>query len=86
MNGDKVFYKIQDGCITESVKKNWAGDKRKSFTPKNHSYRGVWTIIDEFNRADIDKAFGQLFTALRTRQMKTPTDSLDQAYQIIKSI
>ena len=44
------------------------------------NYRGVWLVIDEFNRADIDKAFGQLFTALRTRRLKIPTIS-DTSYK-----
>ena len=46
----------------------------------NH-YRGVWLIIDEFNRADIDKAFGQLFTALRTRKLKIPTSEVGKSYK-----
>ena len=70
MNDKDVVYMIQDGCVTESIRKNWIGDKRSSKTIKGHAYRGIWTIIDEFNRADIDKAFGQLFTALRTLEMK----------------
>jgi len=84
MKDDKVHYKIQDGCVTESVKKNWYGDLRKSTTLNGHNYRGVWAIIDEFNRADIDKAFGQLFTALRTREMKIPTDQPESTFEIIK--
>ena len=83
MKEGNVQYQIQDGCVTESVKKNLYGDIRKSFTFKGHNYRGVWAIIDEFNRADIDKAFGQLFTALRTREMKIPSDSLELSYESI---
>lgn len=84
MNGNEVVYKIQDGCVTESVRKNWLLGKRSSKTIDGHAYRGVWAIIDEFNRADIDKAFGQLFTALRTREMKIPTDSISEISDLLK--
>jgi MoxR-like ATPase len=82
MNGDNVTYKIQDGCVTESVRKNWDGAQRTYSPGKKESFRGVWTIIDEFNRADIDKAFGQLFTALRTKDLKAPTDRLENYEKI----
>ena len=84
MKNDQVIYKIQDGCVTESVRKNWIGEKRASKTIDGHAYSGVWATIDEFNRADIDKAFGQLFTALRTRQMKIPTDSINRTTDSLK--
>ena len=83
MDGDKVKYKIQDGCVTESVRKNWDGKIRK-YHSEGGNFRGVWTIIDEFNRADIDKAFGQLFTALRTRELKVPTDLLNESHESLK--
>jgi len=83
MDGDKVKYKIQDGCVTESVKKNWEGNSRKYHFARGRNYNGVWTIIDEFNRADIDKAFGQLFTSLRTRELKIPTNLFNESNETI---
>lgn len=50
----------------------------------NHRYRGNWLVIDEFNRADIDKAFGQLFTSLRTRSLKLPTNEIGKSYKDMK--
>ncbi len=76
----EATYSIQNGCVVETVQKNWeggvAGGKRVKIERddfRDKPYNGVWLIIDEFNRADIDKAFGQLFTSLRTRKLKIPT-------------
>jgi MoxR-like ATPase len=48
VGNDLTAYK---GCVTRAVEKC-----RKS--------RAHWLIIDEFNRADIDKAFGAMFTGI----------------------
>lgn len=42
-----------------------------------------WLIIDEINRADIDKAFGQLFTVLSGKSVELPYSVNDKPVTII---
>ena len=65
--------------------KNWNrnGVKwQRTYNVQNDSqYKGTWLVIDEFNRADIDKAMGQPFTALETKRLKVPTSDPSKAYE-----
>lgn len=72
MHGTVPIYKIQYGCVVKSVLQSW--EIKGSKLEQKNNFRGKWTIIDEFNRADIDKAFGQLFTSLETKELLIPTD------------
>ena len=64
MKNNSPTYKFQRGCVTETVYKSW-----NNKISNNLKYRGTWLVIDEFNRAEIDKAFGQLFTSLESKKL-----------------
>ena|GEM_PF-4169907 len=84
----EVTYLVQKGCVSDSVSRNWSDTNGKSGqrikpTIDGKQYRGIWLVIDEFNRANMDRAFGQLFTALEYKRLKIPTVHPERAYEEI---
>ncbi|MBT6646700.1 MAG: AAA domain-containing protein [Thaumarchaeota archaeon] len=84
IENNQPTYDIQNGCVVETVIKNSQARKDHSRYSPDKPYCGTWLVIDEFNRAEIDKAFGQLFTALRTQELKIPTNKAGKSYEDLK--
>jgi MoxR-like ATPase len=88
MRNNSLSYEVQLGCVSGTVIKNWSKTEPNKLRAYNiHDgikYRGTWLIIDEFNRADIDKAMGQLFTSLDTRELKIPTSEPEKIFAELK--
>ena len=101
-----LTYEIQNGCVTDTILANYEKNSRLTEKPQRHTsihtvndkqreFNGTWLVIDEFNRADIDKAFGQLFTALEYNKLiiqditsgkSTRTIPIPKDYRIIGTL
>jgi MoxR-like ATPase/plastocyanin len=84
MKGKDPIYEVQLGCVSQTAKDNWDKEdtsKRILSTHNDKTYHGTWLVIDEFNRAEIDKAMGQLFTSLETKMIKIPTTKSNEDFE-----
>jgi AAA domain (dynein-related subfamily) len=93
----QVSYTIQYGYLTDVVRKNWMPDpdndrlwrrqritsyaSGKANSDTMQEFRGRWLVIDEFNRAPIDLALGEVLTTLSSSggTLHVPTDVGDIA-------
>lgn len=87
-------------AISESNPAGWATPQRKSvrapsyiFEGAEREFKGCWLVIDEFNRAPIDLALGEVLTALGgSGKLRVPVDSgseelpLPQDFRIIGTL
>ena len=86
---NQITYSVQRGCVSETIYENLLSQSEpgkqkiieKTINGKIKKYRGVWLVVDEFNRANIDRAFGQLFTALEYGALKIPTTDPSRPFE-----
>lgn len=72
-------FEFRAGVFLEAVYANWepVGDDeegRRIWQRRalRGGARGMWLVLDELNRADVDRALGGIFTALETRKLRVP--------------
>ncbi len=77
----ELHFTFRPGVFLEAVRANWSAEPKPG-SPHVTLWRrvrrpgggeGVWLILDELNRADMDRALGGIFTALETRRLRIPT-------------
>ncbi|MFY0531743.1 AAA family ATPase [Nannocystis pusilla] len=75
-----MSFEFRAGVFLEAVLANWeeqADDQetsRRTWRRRQRpsGARGCWLVLDELNRADVDRALGGIFTALETRRLRVP--------------
>lgn len=73
-DGDgKTRFAFRPGVFTEAVLANWCvaaavDDEHACWSRRPGG--GHWLVLDELNRADMDRAMGALFTAMETRRLR----------------
>lgn len=81
----ELQFTFRPGVFLEAVCANWSAEP-KIGSPHVTLWRrvrhpgggeGMWLILDELNRADMDRALGGIFTALETRRLRVPASGPD---------
>lgn len=75
-----LHFTFRPGVFLEAVHANWSAEPKPGSARvtlwrrvrRPDGKEGVWLILDELNRADMDRALGGIFTALETRRLRVP--------------
>ena len=81
-DGSALTFTFRPGAFLDAVMPNWVkmsdpgtGLVRWRRPSNSGEVRGRWLVLDELNRADMDRAMGGLFTALESRRLRIPAVS-----------
>lgn len=67
-----IEFVFRPGAFVEAVLANWRVEPTADGQVLWTRNANTWLLIDEFNRADMDRALGGLLTALETRSLRIP--------------
>ncbi len=93
--GSTLVYSVAHGCLTRAVLANYQLDgsrstdlgelpRREHTDAAENRYRGLWLVIDEFTRAQVDAAFGGLLTTLGGQRQPTLTFPTDDGERTVR--